>query len=356
MLEVFHMDQVEQWDEVVRSFDSFDIYYLCGYSRVSRWQLGGVPYLLFYHNDSMKAINVVFLRDVAQDAFFAGKIEPGKYFDLVTPYGYGGWLVEGEGDCEDMFCQYACWCREQGVISEFVRLHPIFNNYKWYTQEYAVEYSRKTVGTNLADFEDPVHSEFGKSTRRDIRHAENAGISCTVYENQEDWSDFRDLYNSTMERNHAEEAYYFNDEYYNELKQHLKCDVIEIRASLNGETIGCEMYFIAGNLMHAHLLGSNDDFLRLRGGALMEATAARWGKEHGYRYIHHGGGRTSAPDDPLYAYKRKFGKHTEFDFYTGKKIWNPDRYQELVAIKESAYGETLEGAYFPLYRLTKHED
>ena len=91
-----------------------------------------------------------------------------------------------------------------------------------------------------------------------------------------------------------------------------------------------DRYFTAGNILHAHLLGSSKKMLELNAGGLLEAAAAKWGKEHGFRYIHHGGGRSSDPNDALFQYKKKFGKNTEFDFYIGKKIWNKDVYDMLV--------------------------
>ena len=112
--------------------------------------------------------------------------------------------------------------------------------------------------------------------------------------------------------------------------------MLEIQLIYENEIIASEMYFIEGDLMHAHLLGSSQKMLDLDAGALLEATAARWGHEHGYRYIHHGGGRTSAEDDSLYTYKKKYGKNTEFDFYVGKKIWDREKYDEYLKVKKNA--------------------
>ena len=89
--------------------------------------------------------------------------------------------------------------------------------------------------------------------------------------------------------------------------------------------------------------------LELAAGGLLEAAAANWGKEHGYRFIHHGGGRTSDPEDPLFRYKKKFGKNTEFEFYIGKKIWNQNVYDALVE-KRLEQGIIEDDGFFPRYR------
>ena len=47
-----------------------------------------------------------------------------------------------------------------------------------------------------------------------------------------------------------------------------------------------------------------------------------WGKENGYKLIHHGGGRSNSEEDSLYLFKKNFAKLYDTDFYIGKKIWN----------------------------------
>jgi len=277
-----------------------------------------------------------------------------QYYDIVTPYGYGGPIITNSDDAaadrlvavyEKRFSEY---CRENGIIAEFIRYHPIYRNWEHFGSVYENAYSRHTVGTNLKSFDDPVQSEFSKSARKEYRRAVKAGVSCTVHPRPDDLSVFRRLYEETMERNNAGAMYYFPDEYYHLLTTVLRPYVLEIRAHYAGETIASEMYFMQGDCLHAHLLGSNEKLLELYGGSLIEATAAEWGKENGYRFIHHGGGRTSAEDDPLYTYKKKFGVNTKFDFYTGKRIWNGSIYDRLAAIKSEEGIANKD--FFPIYR------
>lgn len=280
-------------------------------------------------------------------------LEGVQYYDIVTPYGYGGPIIHSASNKEALLREYAeafeKYCAEQHIICEFVRYHPIFRNYADFESVYETVFSRHTVGTNLRDYADPVQEEFSKSARKEVRKAEAAGVTCTVHPNPDSLDVFRKLYEETMDRNNAGAMYYFPDEYYEILTTSLKDSVLEVRAHFEGEIIASEIYFITGNIMHAHLLGSNQKLLEVSGGALIEATAARWGRENGYEYIHHGGGRSAAEDDPLFKYKKKFGKNTEFDFYMGKRIWNQAVYDRMVALRE-AEGEIENPGYFPKYR------
>ena len=280
-------------------------------------------------------------------------LEGTQYFDIVTPYGYGGPLIYSATDKEALLKEYeekfARYCEDNGIICEFVRYHPVFKNYLDFSSVYQTEYSRHTVGTNLKDHSDPVQAEFSKTARREVRKAEGAGVTCTIHLHPDNLDQFRTLYEETMDRNGAGAMYYFPDRYYEMLTTTLKNHVLEIQAWIQGEVVASEIYFITGNIMHAHLLGSNQKLLEIGGGVIIEATAAKWGRENGYDYIHHGGGRTSAEDDALYKYKKKFGKNTEFDFYIGKKIWNPSVYEQMVALRK-AEGEISNPSFFPEYR------
>lgn len=277
-----------------------------------------------------------------------------QYYDIVTPYGYGGPIVYECTDREALIKDYAesfeQYCRDENIVCEFIRFHPIFRNEKDFTGIYDVIYSRHTVGTNIKDYDDPVAGDFGKSARKEVRKVENNGVTCTVHTNPDNLDVFRKLYEETMDRNHADKKYYFPDSYYEYLTTRMKQHIMLVQAHYQDEIIASELYFITGDILHAHLLGSNQKLLELGGGAILEATAARWGKANNYSYIHHGGGRTSAVDDPLYLYKKKFGKHTEFEFYMGKKIWNPNIYERLVDIRKAEKTPIEDETFFPAYR------
>ena len=278
-----------------------------------------------------------------------------KYYDIVTPYGYGGPIIMECNDKEKLLAQFKKnfteYCAENNIVSEFIRFHPIFENALDFNNIYDVVYSRHTVGTNLKDFDDPVKAEFSKSLRKEIKKAENKGVSTRLILAPDNLFVFKKLYEETMDRNKADSYYYFPNSYYEYIIKYLKEEVLEIQLIYENEIIASEIYFIEGDLMHAHLLGSSQKMLDLNAGALLEAAAARWGHEHGYRYIHHGGGRTSAEDDSLYTYKKKYGKNTEFDFYIGKKIWNTEIYDKLVTKREKELNCKIESDYFPKYRV-----
>lgn len=324
-----------------------DIYFLKEYGKLCQAMGEGRCNIFEWKSESGMIKNMFIMRPVPW------LIHGVQYYDIVTPYGYGGPMILETNNGEKLKKEYSeafgKYCSDHKIVSEFIRFHPIFQNYLDVDDSYDVIFSRHTVGTGLEGYDDPVQKEFAKSLRRDNRRALEKGVTVKLLLSPDDLSEFRRIYEETMDRNHADKMYYFSDDYYKILESDLRPYILEGQLHYKGEIIASELYFTAGNILHAHLLGSSKKMLELNAGGLLEAAAAKWGKEHGFRYIHHGGGRSSDPNDALFQYKKKFGKNTEFDFYIGKKIWNKDVYDMLVE-KRMECGLIEDVSYFPLYR------
>ena len=62
------------------------------------------------------------------------KVNENIYYDIVTPYGYGGpYVVESNNSeklLQDYERQFAKYCIDNNIVAEFVRFHPLFNNAK----------------------------------------------------------------------------------------------------------------------------------------------------------------------------------------------------------------------------------
>ncbi len=275
-----------------------------------------------------------------------------KYYDIVTPYGYGGPLItcSKESDKADLVqafkVDFQQYCNDNRIVGEFVRFHPIFGNALNFKDCYDIEFMRKTVGTNLKDYADPVQEEFSKSTRKAIRHALRLGIEYRITVNPINLDKFTELYHINMKRVHAETFYYFDKVYFDRILDLFGKHVVLVEAVYEGEVIGAEMHFVYNNLIHTHLSGTLEGYSHLSPVYVMTYAIVMWGKENGMDLIHAGGGITNEPDDGLLLFKKKFGKNTEFDFYVGRKVWNEAVYAKLCA----ASGATPEEEFFPAYR------
>lgn len=304
--------------------------------------------VIFQHESPYGKIKHQFIkRRIPADLLQEGE----EYYDIVTPYGYGGPLIL---ECDDAnkdelvksFCDaFTSYCKEEKIVSEFVRFHPIAENALDFKVVYNPIWDRNTLGTNLV-FDDPVQTEFSKSCRKSIRQAMNKGATYRITYQPENLKTFQDVYYATMKRNDATEYYFFDDEYFADCLKYYKDNILLIEVVYEDKVIAAGMYFLYDKMIHVHLSGTMSEYLYLSPAYVLRYALACWGKEHGYEIIHHGGGRSNAEDDSLFLFKKQFASQTKFDFYVGRKIWMPQKYSQIC----SDNGISEENTYFPAYR------
>lgn len=322
-----------------------DIYFIKEWGKVNQYIEPGEPREFVLSTENGIVRNQYILREIP----FVYKRK--KFYDITSPYGYGGpYIEECKDGYKDILLQqymdsFEKYCRENDIVSEFIRFHPIVGNAKDFRKIYAAECIRHTVGTDLTGDGDPVQLEFSKSCRKNIKRAIKAGVTWNVTERPTDIQGFVDVYYSTMDRNEAGEFYYFPKEYFDTCMELFGDHILLVQAIYEEKTIAAGFYITYGDVIHAHLSGTLSEYLYLSPAYIIKYATARWGKEHGYKLIHYGGGTSNDPENSLYQFKLKFTKDTIFDFYVGRKIWNPEIYEGLVALTGKYDAE-----YFPKYR------
>lgn len=282
----------------------------------------------------------------------------GEYYDLVTPYGYGGPIItEGEARNKPFLAKefqrtFQEYCQKNNIISEFVRFHPVFSNEEDFKEFYELVFRRKTTGTNLASFEDPIKSEFSNSAKANIKRALKAGVETRITLHPPCLKLFKEFYYKTLQKNQADDIYFFDDDYFEKCLKYLGGNILLIEAIYKGEVIGMILNFVYEDMIHIHLSGTLEETIHLSPVYIMMHTLTQWAKDNGIQLIHSGGGRTDSPDDNLYQFKKRFGKNTEFNYYFGYKIWNQEIYDRLTKLNGTCHDKS----YFPAYRAKVNEN
>lgn len=323
--------------------ETIDLYFDENYGKLYEKVEKGIATIFDYEDENGKISNQFLIREIPE------KIDGNSYYDLVTPYGYGGPIVHFSNNKEKLLEKYeevfSKYCKENNFVSEFVRFHPIVKNYEDFGKMYNAEYMRKTLITKL-DEENPETNQFGKSCKKNIRQAMNRGVSFRVTPNPDSIGSFKEIYYSTMDRNNATEYYYFDEEYFNDILKYYKNNLVLIEAIFEDKVIAAGLYFTYKDIIHIHLSGTLNEYLYLSPAYILRYAVTVWGKENGYKLIHHGGGRSNSEEDSLYLFKKNFAKLYDTDFYIGKKIWNEELYNKLCEIKKVDKNEK----FFPAYR------
>ena len=175
MIHIVTLERNDEWDSVVKSFDEYDVYYLSGYARGFFLHGDGTPLLVYYRGVKTRAIQVVMKRDISQIPAFQLQIPRDSTYDFCTPYGYGGWIIEGNDEIDTMMHEYSAWCTANGIVSEFVRYHPQLQNAGKLKRYYEQTYLGNTVEIPLIS-EQSVWENFSSKNRNVIRKAIKNGL------------------------------------------------------------------------------------------------------------------------------------------------------------------------------------
>jgi len=342
VMKILDINQSGIWDSIVKSFAQYDVYYLSGYIKAFYIHGDGEPQLLYYEAENLKAIYVYMKRKTRVEGCF----------DSVTPYGYGGVLFEGdtsEQNLQSFWKAYTEKMLEENIVDNFVRYHPVLGNAIPMKSFSNVIDLGKTVAFDLSS-EEVIWNNIIRQCRNKIRKAEKNGVEIFHGKDLKLFQDFKRIYNATMDKDHAENYYYFEDAFYESIHRDLRDNYEMFYATLNGEIIAMSIMLYANNQMHYHLSGSLLEYRNLAPTNLLLYKAALWGCEKGFKTFHLGGGVGSGEDN-LYKFKEGFNRYSDYQFSIGKEIFDQERYNELVAMRakeDTSFNP--ESPFFPLYR------
>lgn len=350
MIKTYKLNESEKWDEIVQTFSSYDIYYLAEHARLYQIHGDGEPMLIYYAGETCRGIKVVMIRDLADDSRFSS-LNSGEYYDIATPYGYGGFLLEGKLTKEalhNLKQEYIDFCRTSQFISEFVVFHPLLHNVDYNKHIYDTIKLGDSISVDLSD-QEAIWANYEASNRRNIKKALKADVKVYWGNAPHLFNDFKTLYKSTMDKDQATSYYYFDDQYYTSLMENLNKNFLVFYAVLDDKPIAMSIIYLINKKMHYHLSASDNHYNRLNPTNLLLHEVAMWGNEHGFDQLHLGAG-LGGKEDQLFKFKQKFNKFSETEFVIGKKIYDQASYDELVELRKEASEFDEESAYFPLYR------
>lgn len=342
MIQIFNMSQAKEWDELVRSFANYDVYYLSCYVKAFQIHGDGEPQLFYYNENGLRGIYVYMKRKTAIEGVY----------DSITPYGYGGFLLEGNDSSENMnalWNAYVDKMKSENIVDNFVRYHPVLANAVPMKTCSDVIDLGKTVSMDLTS-EEVIWKNIHSKNRNMIRKAEKNGIVIKHGQGLELFDDFIKIYNATMDKDNAEPYYYFKPEFYKSIHEDLKDNYEMFWAEYDGKIIAMSIMIYANGRLNYHLSGSDLQYRNLAPSNLLLYKAAMWGMDKGMKTFHLGGGVGSGEDN-LYKFKIAFNRFSDCQFSIAKHIFDNEKYDELVAERASRDAEfDRESKFFPLYR------
>lgn len=342
-IEIINCDQAQRWDDIVKSFGDHDVYYLNGYTEGFKIHGDGQPILIYMEDDGVRAINAVMKRTLSGIPDMEDAPVVKENFDICTPYGYGGFLIEGTLS-DKMAGAYRDFCVENNIVSEFVRFNPMTDNQAKCGNLYDIVPLGETVYIDLQN-EEYVWENFTSKNRNVIRKAQKEGV--TIHMTDQPWiiDEFMEIYNSTMDRDSAEDYYYFKRGYYESIIAGLKDHYQFFYAKKDEKIIAVSIILFANRRMHYHLSASRKEFQKYAPTNLLLYEASKFGIDMGFESFHLGGG-VGSKEDGLYKFKKAFNKNENKHYCIGKKIYDEQKYDQLVKCRKDIKNEN----FFPKYR------
>ena len=352
MFEIILIQNSLYWDQVVMSFKDYDVYYLSGYVKAFQVHGDGEPLLFYYHDVSLRGVCVFMKRDIALSSAYDGLVAPQKYFDLINPYGYGGFIFEGNTSEKSLHTfkeTFVSLLQHEKIISLFIRFHPQIENERYLNSLFSPIEIGRTIEMDIQSSE-VIWNNLTSKNRNMIRKAEKLGVDICHGKGFELFSIFKKIYDSTMDKDHASAYYYFGDQFYLSLCNDLNDNYEVFYALYEGKIVAMSVMLYANQRMHYHLSGSLLEYRFLAASNLLLYKAACWGSLQGFKTFHLGGG-LGAREDGLFKFKQAFSRKSSCIFSIGKYIVNETIYNVLVKMREAhdKYFD-VDSSFFPLYR------
>lgn len=313
-----------------------------------------IEWLLLNKDLQEGEINCIFLEKDQNCAFFPlikRNIESTSYFDLITPYGYGGVAFSKTTDAnfkENVFERLKESLSNSKCISIFLRLHPLLNQNVIVNG--AVFDNGTTLAINLDSSYPDIYSRYSSGHKYDLKKSKKNENICIV--DDVDFlffDDFIEIYLETMRYLNASDFYFFDKEYFYTMKKLLAEKLKLVVVKLNDQIIGASLFMLHNGIIQYHLSGTTIEGRKYQPSKLILDYMVNWGVSQGYTFLHLGGG-VGGQQDALYKFKKGFAAD-DYSFYTVRLITNNTIYRKLCSDLNFTDVEIDNiSDFFPLYR------
>lgn len=324
-----------------------DLYFNPNYAKVYE-EIDGKSDTFVFESAYGKITNTFILRKIPWE------IDGQTYYDIVTPYGYGGPLAEDVTDIKKLMEEYrkafSKYCKEHNIICEFIRFH-LFDNVDVRENYYgeSQQLLDNVVVSTEGDFEEDIWKRYEHKVRKNVKKAINNGLEIAIENNLNHLQGFLDIYNSTMDRNNADSYYYFGEKYFRDIARLLPDNFMYFHVFKNGKIASTELVLCSEDYAYSFLGGTFTEYYEFRPNDFLKNEIIKWCNQTGRKKFILGGGYHK--DDGIYKYKRCFTPDPDVPFFVGRYVFDQEKYDKAIELRiQSDPSFNQETGYFPKYR------
>lgn len=342
MFTIHSYENRREWFEDLSNMEIGDVFFSPDYLKSNEPILdGSVECFVFKDGDS----TVLY-------PYIRRKIPGTDRFDITSAYGYGGAIARGEktgfAKFNDLFCEY---CRDNGIVTEFIRFHPVFENHAFMESYLDGLYKSSVVALDYTRGDFSLTGSVKKEALKKIRRASNRGVSVIEDTEWKYYLQFMDLYHKDMSEKSASSFYFFDKKFFYLLKELMSGRSKIFIAFCNGKMIGGHFVLYGKDYSYNYLSCSNRQYLSSGVNDLLQYKVLEWALDKKIKKHVLGGGRNN--EDSLFHFKSKFSRD-RMSFYVGQRIHLAKEYRQLC--EQKVFKQNLDEKefysrkWFPLYR------
>lgn len=346
------------WSETLRNL-RHDFYHLPGYVAIEAKRMRAIAEAILVQ-DGEKVLFLPYLLRQCGDVFDED-LKASEIFDVLSPYGYPGILLN-EAGVENLefihlaMAQLTQTFKDRRICSAFLRLHPILNHR--FDESYpsqACKIHSETIAVDLKLTEAEIWQQTRPEYRNKINKSKRGGFAARIAPLNQHLHDFIDVYTETMDRVGASQSYYFSHEYFLHFVEALGESLHLCIVELDGQVVCAGLFTECCGIVQYHLGGTRNEFLKNSPTILMFDYVRYWAKQRGNEIFHLGGGVGGAKDS-LYHFKAGFSRQ-RYNFPVVRLITDEEKYIYLVEMRakllNTQVDQLLETEFFPVYRSLK---
>ncbi|MER3423097.1 MAG: methicillin resistance protein, partial [Nitrospiraceae bacterium] len=258
--------------------------------------------------------------------------ETSSFYDISTPYGYGGPFAWGHTDGDYFWREFDNWAESMNVVSLFARLS-LFPE-QMIPFKGGIEVRGRNIVRTLTLDSCALWMDYRHCVRKHIKVAQRAGLEVEPDFTGEKLEGFLAIYYSTMTRRNAEDSYFFPKEFFQRILTHLSGQFVFFHTLHKGKSVSTELVLLSRGHIYSFLGGTLSEAFEFRPNNLLKHAIIEWGREQGLKSYVLGGGYRD--QDGIYRYKLSFAPTGEVPFRFGKKVYDQKAYEELVRMRRKA--------------------
>lgn len=323
MYELVSASQTNRWQQILDLFNITDIYYSCEYL-VSALKLDPGQAALFYFVDDSGEGEVAYpfiKRELREEGFL--------FYDVTTPFGYGGPLLKVKGDgyklAANFLAGFSEYCQAEKIVAEFIRFHPLMNNAEFFKDELDLisvyeTYTLPLLNTNFQNnpFQQKHTSEYTVKKLGTVKHM----------------FDFLVLYYSTIRMNEDTDSYhFFTDDYFESLVSSLGPNLHLFGAYKNNKLLAACYLLTKGDVIYHHLSGRADGEKVPEAENVLRRRIAEWGAENNFLYYHLGGKQIGDYNQNVTDSTSRF-THTISTYFISRLVHDQEVYKTIYPLEQ----------------------